>query len=96
MSVRISDEDLEMIHRKAAQAKLSFTEYVTRCCLGKKIVTIDGLDEVIRHQKAIGRNLNQLTMLCNMGRISEVNLSALTGQHAEMNRCLARLLERQR
>ena len=51
---------------KAEQAKLSFTEYITRACLGKQIVVIDGLAEVIRQQKAIGKNLNQLTMLCNI------------------------------
>ena len=69
MSIRISDADLQKIHHKAQQAGLSITDYVTRCCLGKQIVVIEGLDEVIRQQKAIGRNLNQLTILANMGRI---------------------------
>ena len=63
MSIRISEENLAAIHRKAEQADMTFTDYVTKACLGKQIVVIDGLDELIRQQKAIGRNLNQLTML---------------------------------
>lgn len=48
LSIRISDTDLQQVHDKAEQAKLSVTDYVTACCLGKEIVVIDGLDEVIR------------------------------------------------
>lgn len=96
MSIRISDTELEKIHRKAEQTKLSLTDYVTRCCLGKQIIVVDGLDEVIRQQKAIGRNLNQLTMLCNMGKVKIASLVEMTQQYADTNRYLAELLERKR
>lgn len=52
MSIRISEENLTAIHRKAEQADMTFTDYVTKACLGKQIVVIDGLDELIRQQKA--------------------------------------------
>ena len=57
---------------------------------------IDGLDEVLRQQKAIGRNLNQLTVLSNMGKVSCVNLQELTEEYAEFNRTLTDLLDRKR
>ena len=88
MSIRISEDDLNIVHYKAEQAKLTLTEYVTQCALGKQIFVIDGLDEVIRQQKAIGKNLNRLTVLCNMGKISNVNLELLTEEYAELNRTL--------
>ena len=88
MSIRISEEDLNIVHYKAEQAKLTLTEYVTQCALGKQIFVIDGLDEVLRKQKAIGRNLNRLTVLSNMGKISSVNLERLTEEYAELNRTL--------
>ncbi|MEG0050509.1 MAG: plasmid mobilization relaxosome protein MobC, partial [Clostridia bacterium] len=69
MSIRISEENIDRIHHKAKQANKSFTDYVTDCCLGKQIIVIDGLDEVLKQQKALGRNLNQLTTLANMGRV---------------------------
>ena len=96
MSIRISEEDLNIVHYKAKQAKLTLTEYVTQCVLGKQIFVIDGLDEVLRQQKAIGRNLNRLTVLSNMGKISSVNLQELTEEYAELNRTLTELLDRKR
>ena len=96
LSIRISEADLIKIHVKAAKSKLNFTEYVTRACLGRKIFVVEGLDEVLREQKAIGRNLNQLTMLANMGRVTYVNLTELTEQVATVNQSLSSLLERKR
>ena len=96
MSIRISEENLAAIHRKAEQADMTFTDYVTKACLGKQIVVIDGLDDVLRQQKAIGSNLNQLTMLCNMGRVSVASLAEMKEQYAEVSAALTELLERKR
>ena len=96
MSIRISEENLAAIHRKAEQADMTFTDYVTKACLGKQIVVIDGLDDVLRQQKAIGRNLNQLTMLCSMGRVSVASLAEMKEQYAEVSAALTELLERKR
>ena len=96
MSIRISEEDLKKIHYKAGQTKLSLTDYVTRCCLGKQITVIEGLDEVVRQQKAIGRNLNQLTTLVNMGRINSVYLKDITQEYAQVSDLLSDILIRRR
>ena len=96
MSIRISEDDLKTIHLKARKSLLTLTEYVTTCCLGKQIVAIDGLHEVIRLQKTIGRNLNQLTTLANMGRVRVVNLQELTEQHILMSNLLSEILKRKR
>lgn len=96
LSIRISEQDLAAIHRKAATAKLSFTDYVTRSCLNRQIVVIDGLEDIIREQKAIGRNLNRLTLLCNMGKVSVVSLGEVKEQYARLNELLCSLLERKR
>ena len=96
MGIRISEEDLDMIHRKAQKSLLTLTEYVTTCCLGKQIVVIDGLHEVIRLQKTIDRNINQLTTLANMGRVRVVNLKELTEQHILMSNLLSEILKRKR
>lgn len=69
VAMRFRENDYETIKKKADKAKMNFTEFVTRSALDKPIIIIDGLDKVLKEQKAIGRNLNQLTMLCNMGKI---------------------------
>lgn len=96
LSIRISDADWQQFHDKAEQANMTLTEYVTVCCLGKQIVVIDGLDEVIRQQKAIGRNLNQLTTLANMGKVKAVYLQELTGAYAQVSSLLSDILKRKR
>ena len=87
---------MQIIHHKAQQAKLSLTDYVTRCCLGKQITVIEGLDEVVRQQKAIGRNLNQLTTLANMGRINSVHLKDIAQEYAQVSDLLSDILIRRR
>lgn len=96
LSIRISDEDLQTLHHNAERAKLSLTEYVTKCGLGKHIFVINGLDEAIRQQKSIGRNLNQIATLCNMGKIDCVNLQSLTEEYITLNQALTKLLDRKR
>ena len=45
---------------------------------GKTIYQIDELKPTLHELKAIGRNLNQLTMLAHQGRVTTVNLTAAT------------------
>ena len=96
LSIRISDADWQRFHDKAEQADMTLTEYITDCCLGKQIVVIDGLDEVIRQQKAIGRNINQLTILANMGKVKSVHLQEFTGAYAQVSSLLSDILKRKR
>ena len=75
---------------------MTLTEYLTACGLQKEIVIIDGLDEVIRQQKGIGCNLNQLTMLSNMGKVKTVYLQELTNAYAQVSSFLSDILKRKR
>ena len=92
-SIRISTQDLEMIRGKAAQAHMSQSDYVISCCLGKKIIILDGLKEVLRQQKAIGNNLNQLAVLANMGKVQFANLDSAVQAFAKINAALRELQE---
>ena len=87
---------MQKIHSKAEKSGLSVTDYVTKCCLGKQIFVIDGLDEIIRQQKAVGNNLNQLTTICNMGRVNIVSLEKMTEEYSKINKKLTELLSRKR
>ena len=93
---RPTSEDLAVIRQKAKQARLSQSEYVTRCCLGRQIVVIDGLKEVLQQQRAIGNNLNRLTILANMGRISAVDLERTAQELADISAALRSIQEQGR
>ena len=92
-SIRIAAQELETIRRKAVQAHMSQSDYVTACCLGKRIVILDGLKEVLRQQKAIGNNLNQLTVLANMGKVQLANLDSAVQEFSKINTSLREMQE---
>ena len=92
-SIRISSQNLETIRRKAIQAHMTQSDYVTACCLGKRIVILNGLKEVLRQQKAIGNNLNQLTVLANMGKVQFANLDSAAQEFSKINTAQRKLQE---
>ena len=92
-SIRISAQDLETIRQKAVQAHMTQSDYVTTCCIGKRIVILDGLKEVLRQQKAIGNNLNQLAVLANMGKVQFANLDSAAQEFSKINTALRELQE---
>jgi hypothetical protein len=95
-SIRIAQDDLDTIRCKAKQAHLSQSDYVTRCCLGKQVVVVEDLKDVLKQQRAIGNNLNQLTTLANMGRITTVNLDGMVRELAAVSVTLREIAERGR
>ena len=68
ITLRVTPRTKDRIRAKAQELGLTVTDYLCLCGLGKKIVRVDGLDQVLSELKAQGRNLNQLTTLANMGR----------------------------
>lgn len=76
-AMRMSQQDYDRIQHKAGQAGMSMTGFLTASALDKKIVVVDGLDKVLAELKAIGRNLNQVTTLCNMGKITCLDLEEI-------------------
>ena len=95
-SIRIASRDLDTIKKKAKQSRLSQSEYVTRCCLGRQVVVIEDLEEVAKQLRAIGNNLNQLTALSNMGRVTVTNLDGMTRELAGISAALRGIQERGR
>jgi len=92
--MRFRESDYDAIKRKAEKANMNFTEFMTAAALGKRITVINGLSEVLKEQKAIGRNLNQLTTLCNMGKILCPDLSEVKEQYAKVLTKLNELMRR--
>ena len=72
ITLRVTPQVKERIRAKAREVNLTVTDYLCLCGLGKKIVQVDGLDQVLSELKAQGRNLNQLTTLANMEKITVV------------------------
>ena len=92
-STRMASTDREAIKELAKQ---SMSDYVTACCLGKQVVVIDGLKEVLKELKSIGRNLNQLVTLAHMGRVTVIDLESVCRAFSELCGAVRMILERKR
>ena len=92
ITLRVTPHIKERIRAKAAELSLTVTDYLCLCGLGKKIVRVDGLDQVLSELKAQGRNLNQLTTLANMGKVTIVYGDRLAEGYAQISEQLRQLM----
>ncbi len=74
IEVRITPDDKRKIIENAEISKMSMSEYLINCGLGKNIIIVNGLDEYITELRRIGNNINQLTKLSHQGIIRCVEL----------------------
>ena len=95
-STRMSSEDRKDIKDLAKRSGMSMSDYVTACCLGKQVVIIDGLKDVLKELKSIGRNLNQLVTLAHMGRVTVIDLESVLQVFSELRDAVRMILERKR
>lgn len=72
ITARLTPDEKAAIQKRAKKAKMTMTAYIIQCALGKEIVQVDGLGEILSELKAQGRNFNQLATLANMWRINVV------------------------
>ena len=92
ITLRVTPQVKERIRAKAQELSLTVTDYLCLCGLGKEIVQVDGLDKVLSELKAQGRNLNQLTTLANMGKVTILRGDALADKYGEVCEQLRQLL----
>ncbi len=92
-STRMASVDREKIKTLAAKAHMSMSDYVTACCLGKRIVVIDEQKELLRQLKGIGSDVNRLTILANMGKVQILSLDKAAQELSEVSAALRAAVE---
>lgn len=92
-NLRMTQKEKAAIIARAKRANRPMSEFMIDMALGRKIVVIDSLPEMIRELKGIGRNLNQLTLLANMGKVQAVGLSEFEEGLADIHSQLRKLTE---
>ena len=92
-STRMASADREKIKALAAKAHMSMSDYVTACCLGKRIVVIDEQKELLRQLKGIGSNINRLTVLANMDKVQVIGLEKAAGELSSVSAALRAVME---
>lgn len=84
VTLRMPPQTKETLREMAAKANMTLTDYLCICGLGKEIIRVDGLDEVLHELKAQGCNLNQLTTLANMGKLKVLRGDDLVDGYAKL------------
>lgn len=92
ITLRVTPRTKETIQERAKAAGLTVTDYLCYSGLGKEIVRVEGLEQVLSELKAQGRNLNQLTTLANMGRVTVLKCDALAENYGKIYEQLRELL----
>ena len=84
VTARMMPEVKRQLQARARDANMTLTNYLIICGLGQEITRVEGLDAVLSELKAQGRNLNQLTTLANMGRISVLRGDDLVSEYTKL------------
>ena len=92
ITARMTPADKKVITQRAKTVGMTVTDYLTTCALGKEIIRIDRLDDLLSELKAQGRNLNQLTTLANMGRLSVLRGDDLVSEYTRLCNTLGALV----
>ena len=92
ITARMTAADKKVIHQRAKAAGMTVTDSLTTCALGKKIVRVEGLDDLLSELKAQGRNLNQLATLANMRRITVLRGDDLLNEYTRLCDTLSALV----
>lgn len=90
---RISESGYKTLKQKSKRGKVTMTEFLERAITDKDVIVIDGVQELISELKAIGRNLNQLTTLANMGKVDAVYLTDTKTQLSSIYEKLSAICE---
>ena len=78
MSFWVSEAEQKKIKKLVAKTVLSQRDYLLSAALGRTIYQVEELKPMLFELKAIGRNINQLTMLAHQGHVTTVNLTEAT------------------
>ena len=92
ITLRVTPRTKKTIQELAQSAGLTVTDYLCYSGLGKEIVQVEGLEQVLSELKAQGRNLNQLTTLANMGRVTVLKGDTLAENYGKIYEQLRELL----
>lgn len=76
---RVTNQEREEILLKFKESGLFYLgRFIRNCCLGNPIISIEGMKELSTELHKVGNNLNQLTMLCHQGLISNPDITETT------------------
>ena len=92
IAIRCTEDEYNRMHRRAREHGMKLSDFVLRTALGKRIIIAEGLQDVVKQQRAIGNNLNQLARLANQGEINVIDLRKFIDEYRSATAMIAEVL----
>ena len=92
LEIRLTEDELYKIDSKAQKLRMSRSKFLLQSALHQKIITLDNTakKQHISELRKIGININQIAILCNMGKLECVHIedtkSEITKVWEELNK----------
>ncbi|MBQ6946070.1 MAG: plasmid mobilization relaxosome protein MobC [Ruminococcus sp.] len=94
VSLRFSHSEKEKLSSKAAEARMSMSQYLLALSEQKKIIVVDELPELIRQIIKIGTNVNQIAMVANTHKsVSQKQIETVESQLSDIQNLLGNLID---
>ena len=71
--VRVTPEEKKKIEHAALSSYRLPSDYARDCMLGKEIIVVDGLREILTELRRQGNNLNQLTVMARQNHLQLID-----------------------
>ena len=93
--IRVTKQEKERLIKKSQEADMTLSEYLIEQGLERDIVIIEDVKNLVYELRKIGNNINQLTKLCNQGRLTNINLEDVKKEMKSIWQLLNLLIQKQ-
>ncbi len=91
ITFRVTPSELKCIQKKFEGTNHNLSGFVRASVLNKEIIVMEGIEELAKQLRAVGRNLNQLTILAHKGRIKSPKLYEIENKLDEVWKAVSTL-----
>ena len=94
ITMRLTPAEKEKLSSKAAEARMSMSQYLLALSEQKKIIVVDELPELVRQIIKIGTNVNQIAMVANTHKsVSSKQIETVESQLSDIQNLLGNLID---
>lgn len=94
VALRLTPLEKEKLSSKAAEARMSMSQYLLALSEQKRIIVADELPELCRQIIRIGTNVNQIVMVANTAKsVSDKQIDIVNQNLIEIQNLLGRMID---
>ena len=92
LEIRLTEDELYEIDNRSKKLRMSRSKFLLQAALHQKIIVLDStsIKQLTSELRKIGININQIAILCNMGKLECVDIedtkSEITKVWEELNK----------